>query len=130
MMRFLFILLLSFPAQAADILFHGPSTHLGGGYKNDNYGIGYAFDNRAVVGTYANSIGRRTVYAGYFFPIVDNLSVLAGAATGYEYGGVRYLLVPAVVLSYRIPITGRWAARVNVVPFGYGVINLALSLTI
>ena len=123
-MRYLLLLLLSLPAQAGELLLHGPSYHFGPTeYNNANYGLGYAFDNNFVLGAYENSINKTSVYAGYCFTVTQRISVLAGAVSGYEIP-----VAPAVVLSYRVPITERLGLRINLVPFGSGVINLALGV--
>ena len=121
-MRYLLLWLLSLPAVAGELLIHGPSVHFGGGFNNENYGIGYAFDSGLVAGTYKNSIDNQTVYLGYCVPLGGEWSLLAGAATGYQYS-----VVPAALVSYRVPMGKHWGVRVNLIPFGKGAVNLTLG---
>jgi len=121
-----FLWTLLFPqAQAAEIIFHGPSYHFDEerGYNNANFGLGYAFDNRAVVGTYYNSEYRASVYAGYLIELSAHVGVLIGAATGYE----QQVVSPAVLLTFTVPLENRWRLHVNVAPAKDGLINLALG---
>jgi len=125
--------MLSPKAEAAELILHGPSYHFDSqaGYNNQNFGLGYAFDNNVVVGAYENSLsrttqnpGRRTsVYAGYLLRLTDHVGIMAGAVTGYEKMPVQ----PALLLILTAPITRQWHVHFNVAPVKGGVINLSLG---
>jgi len=110
---------------AAELILHGPSYHFDrdAGYNRANFGAGYAFDNKFVVGTYHNSEYRPSVYAGRLFPFNEHFSVLAGAVTGYQHA-----ITPAAVAVFTVPIEKNWRLHINVVPFKDGFINLALGM--
>jgi hypothetical protein len=117
--------MLSPKAEAAELILHGPSHHFDSqaGYNNQNFGLGYAFDNNIVVGAYDNSIRRTSVYAGYVLRLTEHVGILAGVATGYEKMPVQ----PAALLIFTAPITGHWLLHFNVAPVKGGFINLSLG---
>ena len=120
-------------AEPAELILHGPSYHFDSeaGYNNQNFGLGYAFDNNVVVGTYENSLSRTaqnperrtSVYAGYLLRLTDHVGIMAGAVTGYEKMPVQ----PAALLVLTTPIIGHWRVHFNVAPVKGGVINLSLG---
>lgn len=72
-------------------------------FNENNYGIGYRFDESGViVGYYRNSEYRNSVYATYEarWKLTDNLhvGVIAGAVTGYRWA-VTPLVLPEMVLQ-------------------------------
>jgi hypothetical protein len=72
-------------------------------FNENNYGIGYRFDDSdVIVGYYRNSEYRNSVYATYEarWKLTDNLhaGVIAGAVTGYKWA-VTPLVLPELVLQ-------------------------------
>lgn len=128
MKRLLILALLCLPAQADEIIIHGPSYHFDrdAGYNDSNYGLGYAWKNGLVAGTFYNSESHQTVYGAYRFNLYGNLGLWAGAATGYE----RAAVIPLIAVTYRVPITKDWALHLNFIPYSQGVLNLAASFKV
>ena len=112
------------PAPADELILHGPSHHFdrSSDFNNDNYGVGYAFDNGFVAGTYHNSIDNQTVYAGYVVRLHARVGIILGVATGY---GIP--VAPAAVLNLNMPLDKRWSLHLNILPIKQGVANLALG---
>lgn len=106
-------------------------TTCGCRWNNANPGI-YARWDRVVVGTYYNSIRRQSVYAGYSYPLFDNLDIVVGVVTGYDGPGrSAKAVMPMVIPSAHFKVTQDLSVRVN---FAIGVqrgaasaVNLALE---
>ena len=116
-------MLASCQTQANELILHGPSYHFERkGYNEENYGLGYRFEN-VTVGFYQNSIDHTSVYLGYRLGLYKRLSVVLGAVTGYE----TLPVMPAAVLTYSQPILKGLNLHVNLIPFKEGLINVALG---
>lgn len=74
---------------------HMVTAHVRSDLQNFNPGVSVQCD-QAKAGTYRNSIGRTTTYAGYVVP-VGPVDLLIGAATGYRQP-LRPVFVPSVQL--------------------------------
>lgn len=87
---------------------------------NFNPGVYVRFDNHVVLGVYANTLGRTSVYAGYLLEW-HGVGVLAGAVTGYRKhsdgtgiskGPVTVMLAPTVAL----PSVAGFTPRLSYIP--------------
>lgn len=86
------------------------------GWNNTNPGAYLRWDN-VVVGTYYNSIRKQSVYAGYVYPLTDNIDVVVGAVTGYNGPGYSAKAVmPMVVPSFHFAVAKDVEARVHFLP--------------
>ncbi|HEY9101970.1 hypothetical protein [Chitinimonas sp.] len=56
-------------------------------YNEVNPGVGYAFDNGLILGTYRNSYYKQSVYGVYRYMFNDNFGVFAGYASNYQNHG-------------------------------------------
>ena len=112
------------PTPADELILHGPSYHFdrSSDFNNDNYGMGYAFDNGFVAGAYHNSIDRTTIYAGYVVRLHARVGIILGVATGYEIP-----VAPAAVLNFNMPLDKQWSLHLNILPVKSGVANLAIG---
>jgi hypothetical protein len=113
--------------HAGELLVHGVSRHFhDNGENNLNFGVGYGFDSRVVMGAYHNSRRRLSAYAGYHIPVYEWRSVefglFLGAVTGYDR-----TVMPVAALTASIPIADRWRTHVTVVPSDRGVATLSLG---
>ena len=101
-------------------------------YNDDNFGIGYQFDNGVLLGYYDNSFNRPTFYVGKEFLLTEHIGVIVYGATGYgpEMG---HKISLAGGLEYKLPINDKWGANfIGIPPFGKvsGVVNLTFSYKI
>lgn len=87
---------LSTTAQAQSVIFHGISYHSHGSYNNYNYGFGYLFENRFMVGAYKNSQNSNSAYVGYNWKYNEYLSVSVLGAVGYKEFPVMALVLPTI----------------------------------
>ena len=119
------VLLVTSQARAAEIIVHGPSYHFNtaAGYYNDTYGLGYAFDNKVVVGAYRNSEEDDSVYLAYLYEFNPYIGVLAGLVTGYERADV----VPAATLVLTVPVDKHLRFHVSALPIRDGFVNLSVG---
>lgn len=90
---------LPLPSSAGTLL-SGFATHhfQGQGWRNNNTGIGYRFDNGMAVGYFRNSEDRDSFYVAKEWRY-KYVGVLAGAVTGYSGGKVIPLVMPELVLD-------------------------------
>jgi hypothetical protein len=110
------VLLASHPANAATVGLHLATAHFGGDgtpLKSATPGAYLVTDLGLSVGTYRNSYGRSSTYAGWTLQTDDQrFAITVGAVTGYSAARVMPLLVP----SARIPITSGVSARLSFIP--------------
>jgi hypothetical protein len=100
--------------------FHVVSVHstpidvtAGRPWNNSNPGV-YARWDRWVAGTYYNSIRRHSVYAGYAYPLFENLDIVVGVVTGYDGPGYTSKpIMPMVVPSAHFALTKDISVRLN-----------------
>jgi hypothetical protein len=82
-------------------------------WNNANVGV-YAKWDRWVGGAYYNSIRQTSVYAGYAYPLFDNLDIVVGVVTGYDGPGYSAkAIMPMVIPSAHFAITPDISVRVN-----------------
>lgn len=78
-------------------------------------GVSLTVPSGATLGTFRNSLGRRSVMLGYTAQTEDaRWGVTAGAVSGYSYhnqDGLHHRWVPLVVPSYRVPLTEHTGLR-------------------
>lgn len=132
------------PVSAQTVGLHLASVHVPAreGQRNFNPGIYIRFDNGVTAGTYANTLGKQTVYAGWTYEF-DYVSVTLGVATGYQrtvtttpqscsadqmYAGltscwsehkshgVKTLLTPMLAPSVRLPAVFGVTPRISFMP--------------
>jgi hypothetical protein len=93
---------------------HLISAHSVGGMEVVTPGIYAQAENGATAGTYRNSLGRRTVYAGWTMS-QGNASLSLVGATGYSGNGIPKI-APIPLASWRQELSpGVWA-RIGYVP--------------
>lgn len=114
----------SFHSNRFDPVTHRP-------WNNSNPGL-YARWDRWVAGTYYNSIRRQSVYAGYAYPLHDNLDIVFGAVTGYDGRGYSAKpVMPMIIPSAHFQVYKDLSVRLNLaVGVGKGsatAVNLALE---
>jgi len=108
------------PFKPTDFGVHFVSIHsskmdvvAGRPWNNSNPGI-YARWDRVVVGTYYNSIRRQSVYAGYAYPVHENVDVVFGVVTGYDGRGYAAKpVMPMIIPSAHFALTKDVSVRIN-----------------
>lgn len=124
-MRWLVALLLAvaWPVDAAEITSGFVARHWGGDVSTvvaaGGVGLEVATpvdDVRAAAGTYRNSFGRQTVYAGAAWRPLQLGPVAAGVLLGVATGYPRASLVPMVGLSANVAIGGPVRLHLVVMP--------------
>jgi hypothetical protein len=113
------------PCPADELIFSGPSMHWKPKdyYNNFNYGISYVnYEHEYATGIYHNSFNRTSIYFGRTIKFSDRTGLILGGVTGYKSAPV----IPAIILTHKIPITKQWDIRVSIPP---GVINLGIGFT-
>jgi len=85
-------------------------------YNNNNFGLGYKFNNGWEVGGYHNSYNRPTFYLAKEWMITDSFGVVAGAGTGYSmiHDGRKISFIGA--LEYKYKLDDKWTAVAQFVP--------------
>lgn len=73
-------------------------------FSNDNKGIYWKLDNKYVVGTYANSIGRQSTYVVKEFRHSKYFSVGIGAVSGYN-NSVIPMVVPTFSVTNNVKVS-------------------------
>lgn len=100
------------PAHSQSVLIHGLSYHSYGHSNNYNYGMGYLFENRVMVGAYRNSEGNNSAYLGYNWKYNEYLSVTMLGATGYR----EFPVMAAVLPTFSIPVADKFYLNVVAAP--------------
>ena len=126
------------PARADNNYFgiHGPSYHDGGDFNNANYGL-YFVHRGLTGGFYDNSLNRNTFYLGYAWewdlpvnPVVDSISLMASAATGYYTRDTPYEYAPMGALSFKHGFGRQQGLRLSYLPvYGKSQASYVLHLS-
>lgn len=100
------------PAHSQSLLIHGLSYHSYGHSNNYNYGLGYLFENRVIVGAYRNSENHNSMYLGYNWKYNEYLSLTVLGATGYKEFPVMFALLPTV----SVPVADKFYVNLVAAP--------------
>ena len=83
-------------------------------WNNANPGLYLRWD-RWTAGTYYNSIRKQSVYAGYAYPLHENVDIVFGAVTGYNGPGYSSSpVMPMVIPSVHFKVAQNVSARINI----------------
>ena len=98
-------------------------------YNNNNFGLGYRWDNGVEVGAYYNSFNKVSAYAAKYIMFNDNIGAFVGAATGYNEGlGKAIIPLAGIVFKAQVSETAGIALEL-MPPVGkhVGVAHLSIS---